>query len=203
VADDRVLATLERILVNERRADEIFTTLAMVGVDIANRRATVRIAGHPPPLLIAGPTVTPLAVTRSAALGLLASNPNEPVDLDLPDGAWGILAYTDGLIEARHGDEWLGTDGLCGMVRAYLADGGDTDELPGWLVAEAERRNGGPLADDVAMLLLTGHAVTAVPEPATRTEPVATDDVAPATDDAVATGTDRASAAGPVSGGRS
>jgi serine phosphatase RsbU (regulator of sigma subunit) len=203
VDDDRVLATLERILVNERRADEIFTTLAMVGVDIAKRRATVRIAGHPPPLLIAGPTVTPLAVTRSAALGLLTSNPNEPVDTDLPDGAWGILAYTDGLIEARQGDEWLGTDGLCAMVRAYLADGGDTDELPGWLVAEAERCNGGPLADDVAMLLLTGHAVTAVPQPATRTEPVTTDGVAPLADDVVAPATDRAGAAGPVSGGRS
>ncbi|HEY9483986.1 MAG TPA: hypothetical protein VIR00_13585, partial [Micromonosporaceae bacterium] len=30
--------------------------------------------------------------------------------------------------------------------------------LPEWLVAEAERRNGGPLADDVAMLLLTGDS---------------------------------------------
>jgi hypothetical protein len=74
----------------------------------------------------------------------------------LPAGSWGILTYTDGLIEARDDGDWLGTDGLCRLIEQYLGAGGLPTGLPEWLVAEAERRNGGPLADDVAMLLLTG-----------------------------------------------
>jgi serine phosphatase RsbU (regulator of sigma subunit) len=158
VDDDRVLATLDRILVNERRADEIFTTLAMVGVDLAARRATVRTAGHPPPVFISAGSVAPMQVAPSAALGLMPDNRPEPVEVALPDDAWAILAYTDGLIEAREGDDWVGTDGLCGMIDTYVRGGGPPDGLPEWLAAEAERRNGGPLADDVAMLLVSGKA---------------------------------------------
>jgi serine phosphatase RsbU (regulator of sigma subunit) len=158
VDDDRALATLDRILVNERRADEIFTTLAMVGVDLAARRATVRTAGHPPPVFISAGSVAPMQVAPSAALGLMPDNRPEPVEVALPDDAWAILAYTDGLIEAREGDDWVGTDGLCGMIDTYVRGGGPPDGLPEWLAAEAERRNGGPLADDVAMLLVSGKA---------------------------------------------
>jgi serine phosphatase RsbU (regulator of sigma subunit) len=158
VDDEQVLRTLERVLVSERRAEEIFATLAAVAVDLSTGRARIRTAGHPAPLLLTGGSATPLPVTPSVVLGLLPGRPNKPTDIELPAGGWGILAYTDGLIEARIDDDWLGTDGLCRMVEAYTRSGGDPDGLPEWLVAEAERRNGGPLADDVAMLLLTGGA---------------------------------------------
>jgi serine phosphatase RsbU (regulator of sigma subunit) len=156
VGDDDLLATLERILVSERRADEIFATLAMVTVDVETGRAAVRTAGHPPPVLIDGGSVRPLQLAPSVVLGLLPGRSNESTDVPLPDGSWGILTYTDGLIEARDDGDWLGTDGLCRMIEAYIENGGHLTALPEWLVAEAERRNGGPLADDVAMLLLTG-----------------------------------------------
>ena len=160
VGDDDLLATLERILVSERRADEIFATLAMVTVDVETGRAAVRTAGHPPPVLIDGGSVTPLQLAPSVVLGLLPGRINESTDVPLPDGSWGILTYTDGLIEARDDGDWLGTDGLCRMIEAYIENGGHLTALPEWLVAEAERRNGGPLADDVAMLLLTGDNAT-------------------------------------------
>jgi serine phosphatase RsbU (regulator of sigma subunit) len=99
-----------------------------------------------------------MQVAPSAALGLMPDNRPEPVEVALPDDAWAILAYTDGLIEAREGDDWVGTDGLCGMIDTYVRGGGPPDGLPEWLAAEAERRNGGPLADDVAMLLVSGKA---------------------------------------------
>ena len=71
-----------------------------------------------------------------------------------------MLLYTDGLIEGRVDDEdgRLGVDGLIDLVRAYRRRGGPLDRLPDWLVGQAEERNGGPLADDVAMLLLTKAA---------------------------------------------
>jgi serine phosphatase RsbU (regulator of sigma subunit) len=156
VGDDDLLATLERILVSERRADEIFATLAMVTVDVEAGRAAVRTAGHPPPLLIDGGSVTPLQLAPSVVLGLLPGRRNDPTDVELPAGTWGILTYTDGLIEARDDGDWLGTGGLCQLIEEYIGGGGSLTALPEWLVAEAERRNGGPLADDVAMLLLTG-----------------------------------------------
>jgi serine phosphatase RsbU (regulator of sigma subunit) len=166
VQDDQLLATMERILVSERRAEEIFATLAMVTVDVDRRWATVRTAGHPHPLLIDGAKVTEMPCPPSVVLGLLPGNRNDSSGVALPDGAWGILVYTDGLIEARYQGDWLGTDGLCRMIEEYLQDGGAPADLPEWLVAEAERRNGGPLADDVAMLLLTDHVLAPHPRSA-------------------------------------
>lgn len=157
VEDDQLHATLERILVSERRADEIFATMATVTVDATSNSYRVRTTGHPPPVLITRSGAKPLVVAQSIVLGLLPGAPSNATEVALPDEPWGILAYTDGLIEARDGQEWVGTDGLCEMIDTYLGRGDDPDGLPEWLVAEAERRNGGPLADDVAMLLLTGN----------------------------------------------
>ena len=161
VDDEQVLRSLERVLVSERRADEIFATLTTVSVDLDTGSARIRTAGHPPPLLVVDGSAAALAVAPSVVLGLLPGRPNKPTDIALPAGGWAILAYTDGLIEARSDDEFLGTDGLCRMVEAYVRSGGTLAEMPEWLAAEAERRNGGALADDVAMLLMSGGGADA------------------------------------------
>jgi serine phosphatase RsbU (regulator of sigma subunit) len=72
----------------------------------------------------------------------------------LPAADWAVLVYTDGLIEGRAGDSRLGVEGLCQLVASYPADA-PVSGIPDWLISEAEERNGEPLADDVAMLLLT------------------------------------------------
>ena len=59
VPDDEVLPALEQVLMSERRLQEIFATVATVRLDLAANRATVRLAGHPPPLLLAGGKVAP------------------------------------------------------------------------------------------------------------------------------------------------
>lgn len=151
-----LLGTLDRILTSERRAPEIFVTISMVTVDLDTRSARVRSLGHPPPLLVTDTAAVAMAVTGSMVLGLVPGVRNEPVEVPLPVGSWGILVYTDGLIEGFNGDDRLGTDGLCDLVASYQLGGGPAGSLPEWLVARAEERNGGPLADDVAMLLLTG-----------------------------------------------
>jgi serine phosphatase RsbU (regulator of sigma subunit) len=156
IEDEQMLATLERILVSERRTDEIFATLATVTVDVAAHKCWVRTTGHPPPVLITARAAVPVTVAKSIVLGLLPGSTGKATEMPLPDQPWSILLYTDGLIEARDGDEWVGTDGLCRMIDSYLRTSDELDGLPGWLVAEAERRNGAPLADDVAMLLLRG-----------------------------------------------
>ncbi len=156
VAEHDLLRTLERILVSERRAEEIFVTLATVTVDVAAGTARVRTAGHPPPIMISPDGARPLDVKPSVVLGLLPGAANAANEFALPAGRWDILVYTDGLIEARDGDEWIGTDGVCRMIDAYLSADGVPDGLARHLATEAERSNGGPLADDIAMLLLSG-----------------------------------------------
>jgi hypothetical protein len=65
--------------------------------------------------------------------------------------------YTDGLIEGHTGigTERLEVEGLCGLLDEPSAKGVPLAALPAWLVGRAEQANGGPLADDVAMLLIS------------------------------------------------
>jgi serine phosphatase RsbU (regulator of sigma subunit) len=155
VADEALLRALERVLVSERRAEEIFATLAMATVDLAAGTARVHKCGHPPPLLIHGEKVSPVDRVQAIALGMVPTERWEPDVVSLPDDGWSLLVYTDGVIEGRSGAGRLGIEGLCHLVSRYLRDGGSLAGMPDWLVGEAERRNNGPLADDVAMLLLT------------------------------------------------
>lgn len=67
------------------------------------------------------------------------------------------MLYTDGLVDAYDGNssDRLGVTGLARIVEDILASGTPIGELPERLVDEAEQHNGGPLQDDVAMLLIT------------------------------------------------
>ena len=161
VPEDDLLPALERVLVTERRAEEIFATVATVTIDLTVGALTVRKCGHPPPLLIGADRVEPVPGAPAMMLGVLPNLPSTPTTLPLP-ADWAVLAYTDGLIEGRvdGGDHRLGVAGLCGLVREYRRTGAPLTELPGWLFAQAEAGNGDPLADDVAMLLLTPDGVS-------------------------------------------
>jgi len=154
VPEDDLLPALERVLMTERRSEEIFATVATVSVDVTAGTASVRMCGHPPPLLIGGDTVRPVSGNPAMMLGVLPGLPSSPSHLSLPED-WAVLVYTDGLIEGRVGDGRLGVGGLCRLVRAHRRTGAPLAELPDWLFSQAEERNGDPLADDVAMLLLT------------------------------------------------
>jgi len=154
VPDEAVLPALEQVLVSERRLRETFTTVATVRVDLPDNRATVRLAGHPPPLLLSGGSVTPVPAPGGLLLGVAPRRPKS-YDLRFDSEDWSLLMYTDGLIEGRvgAGDERLDVSGLVDLVAA--ADGVALPDLPGWLVGRAEDANGGPLSDDVAMLLVS------------------------------------------------
>lgn len=162
VPDDAVLPALEQVLVSERRSDELFATVAMVSVDVPAARATIRLAGHPPPVLLTGGHAIPCQVDPGLVLGVLPGVSCPAVDVDLPGSDWGLLTYTDGLIEGLGGSapDRLGIDGLCEMLTGYRDIVATPHELPRWLVGQAELRNGEPLADDVAILLLNTAGAT-------------------------------------------
>jgi serine phosphatase RsbU (regulator of sigma subunit) len=76
---------------------------------------------------------------------------------------WALLMYTDGLIEGWstvEGGDRLGVEGLCQVVASAVESGLRPAELPGFLVGAVEERNGGPLADDVAVVMITPESAT-------------------------------------------
>ncbi|MBL7490535.1 SpoIIE family protein phosphatase, partial [Frankia sp. AgB1.9] len=118
---------------------------------------TMRLAGHPPPAMI-HPHLAALPDTEvGPALGVLDDLlPSEAITVALPEG-WELLLATDGLLEGRDGPtgERLGWDGVLTEIATISPPPGD-DDLPDVLIDRIERRNGGPLTDDVALLLLRG-----------------------------------------------
>ena len=151
VDEERLLPELQRLLVSERHDPRLFTTACTI--TISGATATVRLAGHPPPVgLWSSTMITPPV---GLPLGVGPVTEWRPLSVTLPPG-WALLLYTDGLIEARDpatGD-FLWIDGLLDLLAADRV--APYAELPARLVERAEAYNGGPLLDDVAILLLVG-----------------------------------------------
>jgi serine phosphatase RsbU (regulator of sigma subunit) len=156
VPADDVLPALEEVLKTERNRDTVFATVAMVTLDLARAEAEVRLAGHPPPLLLAEAKAEVVAAEYGPVLGVFdhANRPTTRVPL-VPDD-WALLLYTDGLIEGRVGgtDRRLDVTGLQALISSAESRGVPRQALAGWLVEQVEEANGGPLADDVAMLIV-------------------------------------------------
>jgi serine phosphatase RsbU (regulator of sigma subunit) len=158
---EHVLPTLEEVLIHERVGDDAFATAAMVSVAPDRRSASVRRAGHPAPVLVAGgaarelsdgPVAPPLG-TGLAVDGFPAGEVALPPD-------WSLLLYTDGLIEGRigAGDERLGSARLVQLVERHVGTAEPADTGPRalieHLIATALELNGGDLADDLAVLVV-------------------------------------------------
>ena len=156
VPEQQILGALEQLLMTERRAREIFATAATVGIDLAANTATVRLAGHPPPVLLAGGKPAPVTARTGIVLGVRPA-PTPATDVAFDGADWSLLLYTDGLIEGHTGvgTERLDVEGLCALLDDPAARDVPLAALPAWLVGRAEHLNGGPLADDVAMLLIS------------------------------------------------
>jgi serine phosphatase RsbU (regulator of sigma subunit) len=171
-ANERVLPTLDDVLVAERGQEETFVTVCDITVSPDRRWATVRLAGHPPPVLLRpDPMVWPDAIS-GPPLGVVPGETWAAAVTELVD-PWAVLLYTDGLIEGRCQDssERLGIDGLMSRLRqdgfedargmggvppTTAAGAAKSSWEPGLeaTVAWVEEQHGGPLADDVALMLL-------------------------------------------------
>ncbi|RAS71336.1 serine phosphatase RsbU (regulator of sigma subunit) [Lentzea atacamensis] len=154
---EKVLRTLDQVLVAERHGEGIFTTACVVTVAPDRRSARYFLAGHPEPLLVVGQQIVDLPKCKvGVPLGVLPDYAWTGVDVPLPPG-WQLVCFTDGLIEGRvPGDtDRLGVERLCEILRDQLRRG------PDWLdplIAEVTKLNGGELDDDMAVLLLKDPA---------------------------------------------
>jgi serine phosphatase RsbU (regulator of sigma subunit) len=125
----------------------------------------MHLAGHPAPLLFrdgpdGGFEVAALPeYAHGPALGLVPGAEWPTTEIDLGE-SWGLMLYTDGLIEGRvgTGSARLGTDGLVELARAARGKGVTGRSLIDELVTEVENLNGDALTDDLAVLLLSRQA---------------------------------------------
>ena len=157
---DSALHCLQEVLIRERHRPEVFATVATLRLDVATGEGTMHIAGHPPPVLL-GPRPRALGNGRPGPpLGLFDETwPQVPVSLGQQ---WSLMLYTDGLIEGKAGPDRrvLGPEGLLDLITA-LSPGspapGFTDTLADSLLKTVERLNGGPMADDLAVIIVGRH----------------------------------------------
>ncbi|MBF9072277.1 PP2C family protein-serine/threonine phosphatase [Streptacidiphilus fuscans] len=155
---EALLATLQRVLEHERRSEEIFATLCMLAIHPEGEHAELHLAGHPAPLLLledGRPVLLPYD-DAGPALGLIGEGHWPPGKVRLGDD-WALMLYTDGLIEGRigAGTRRLGQEGLIDMIGDHRQAGLRDELLIDTAMSEVEDLNGGALADDVAVLLLT------------------------------------------------
>lgn len=161
-----ILPTLRQVFEHERHRDALFATLCMVSLAPDRTHGRVHLAGHPPPLLVAGDHVDQLEAPVSPPLGV-------GDEVEWPGGAirlgerWAVLMYTDGLIEGRVGDtaERLGIERLTGIVESFLrvtpASSAGTrrgERLLDLVIDRVRELNGGDLDDDLAVLSLGSHS---------------------------------------------
>jgi serine phosphatase RsbU (regulator of sigma subunit) len=163
VERERTMHALQRVLEHEREIPLLFTTLCALEIEAGGASAEMTLAGHPPPILIDGTSVSDFSrVTVGPPIGLGGGH-WQPTHLDLPTG-WAMLLHTDGITEGRigEGSERLGTARLQALIAEYIAAHHDwreqPDELLANLITQAEALNGGALTDDVAMVLLGSRA---------------------------------------------
>lgn len=155
VPADEVLPRLDLLLRLERLTDDVFTTVCDLSIRPDLSGAGIRLGGHPSPLLIRDNTVEEVTPPSfGPLLGLLddATWPSFSLELG-PE--WGLIVYTDGVIEGRTGDGGrLDASGLTRIAIDALVDQLTLGQLADDLLAGAEAANNGPLADDVALFLL-------------------------------------------------
>ncbi len=157
-APGEVLPILQQVLEAERHHRGVFTTLAAISVEPDRTSLTLRAAGHPAPLLMAGDGSLPVPLADQPGgppLGVVEGTPWTPLRVDLAPG-WGVLLYTDGVVEGKRPDGGrVGEEGLAALLTEALADhAGFPAAAIRQVVERAERLNAGPLRDDVALVFV-------------------------------------------------
>ena len=151
---DELLPMLQTVLGHERHEESVFTTLCMATIAPDRRAMVMRVAGHPPPLVLSGDSVAGVITPAPGPpLGAIEEARWVTQAVDLP-ADWSLLLYTDGLVEGRRGSGRLGEEGLIELVTHGRRAGLDPQRLLQRVVERAEEHNGGPLMDDAAALLI-------------------------------------------------
>lgn len=134
----------------------LLATVCAVEIDAAGRRARFVNAGHPMPLLLADDVVQ-LDHTPGMLLGVEQYGDWAPHEVTLPED-WGLLLFSDGLMEARLAPgsrERLGLEGLRTAVAELWRRHATSPSDLRALVDGVQKGLQDVLEDDVTLLLLS------------------------------------------------
>src|SRR6185436_12122653 len=93
---DDALALLQQVLLHERHAPAIFATLCMLSIAPDRDAGELRLAGHPPPVIVDGEGLRAAVVEHvTPPLGFVEPDEWRGNALRFA-GEWALLLYTDG-----------------------------------------------------------------------------------------------------------
>jgi serine phosphatase RsbU (regulator of sigma subunit) len=146
-----VVARFNRLFIDTFNDPGIFVVLFLGRFDGRTRKLRYVGAGHSTAFVRRGTAVDQLPPT-GPIVGLEDDSTFGVGTVDLPVGATVVLA-TDGLTEARDASgTFLGDEGVAEILSTAPLDAQGICDL---LLSEAERRYGGSIADDLAILAMT------------------------------------------------
>jgi len=142
------MSRLNRVLMKELADDQFATALAL-SYDVSGRVSLVS-AGHPYPFVCHGGACR-LVELSGTALAVNSASTYTSTQISLEPGGL-LVAYTDGLTEARKQRVFFGEEGV---IRA-VSEAADASArgVAEHLVYESLRHAGGKFSDDVAVLVL-------------------------------------------------
>jgi hypothetical protein len=123
-----------------RALDRGFETMATVVLAVYDPRARVlryACAGHPPPVFLGEADHVPVTEASSPPIGVGLPTGLRQTTVCLPSGS-AVCFFTDGLIEARRGEQLIGRLGLVEIIRELGPDATATQVLER-VAAEADR----------------------------------------------------------------
>jgi serine phosphatase RsbU (regulator of sigma subunit) len=128
-----------------------FITMLYLALDPERNEVAAARAGHPPARLIDSSGKISQLAPEGLPLGVDAGQHYEEIREPFPPGTT-VCIYTDGLVEARAGEEQYGD----ARLDAALAAGGDlsAQELAEQVVADCRAFGGGELVDDCAIVVI-------------------------------------------------
>lgn len=130
----------------------LFVTVLLITLDTSTGGFCYSSAGHPPPAIYRARTgEVDFLTVAGLLLGVVDQHDYEESESQLDPGDRLVL-YTDGLLEARHGGELFGVEG----IERVLKESGQRspDELVEALVRESAEWGGGRRTDDAAVIVV-------------------------------------------------
>lgn len=151
-----ILPLLDQVHGYERDHDAIFATVAMLRIAADGASARLYLAGHPPPLVFG---CEPLRVPAGPPLGVLDGFVWDAAEIALPQ-RWEVALFTDGVFEGLEEPGCAIRLGLERLGDLMVEMRGKHPEPIEWIDAVIEQVlacNGGPLTDDMAIVVLTDN----------------------------------------------
>jgi serine phosphatase RsbU (regulator of sigma subunit) len=140
----------------ERQLGNSLATVVLATYDPRERTLVYACAGHPPPLVLGTESITPILACSAPPIGAGQLAGTRQTVVSVPGGALACF-YTDGVIEARVGEELFGASRL-ERTLAGLDPGNNASALLDRVAEECDRR-----PDDMAACLLRIEGAPAAP----------------------------------------